>query len=442
MAIGVEYGGKFTLTGPDGTVAVFNESSDPNYVGILSPESSGLDSPDVREDAQDRTEDDGGIHGNFYYGRRPVVLQGTIIASSATQRNERIDKLRRASRALRSDATLTWTPQGSSEEIKLSLRRQQPLRITKGYVKEFQLALVSASALIQSATLKTASANGTEGANGPTGANVPHTAGQLADATGTGGEWENLLTNIATSNNFYAKVVGGGGGHSKTGWLGNFEFNVPASATINGVEVSIERHGSTVKDNVMILYENNGTGQLGSNQASSETWPGTDATKVYGGSKNTWGATLTPAIVNSSKFSVGMRVTAATGSEYTAEIDQLTMKIYYEKPAIVVSVENKGDAEAPPVINITGPGETFTIKNATTGESIKVNYALAAGHVMEIDFQNRTIKDNGINIYSKLEFPGSSWWKLAPGVNKIETTVAASETTATKIEAQWRNAWS
>lgn len=146
---GPEYGVKFTLEGPDGTKAVFNDSTDPNYVGILSPESSGLDSADVRESAADAVEADGGIHGNFFYGRRPVVLQGTIIASSATQRNERASRLKQASNAMRADATLKWTPTGS-EEMELKLRRQQPLRITKGFVKEFQLSMVSASALIKS----------------------------------------------------------------------------------------------------------------------------------------------------------------------------------------------------------------------------------------------------------------------------------------------------
>src|SRR5512146_1049320 len=118
---GPEYGVKYTLEGPDGTKAVFNDSTDPNFVGSLSPESSGLDSADVREAAADAVEADGGVHGNFYYGRRPVVLQGTIIASSATQRNERASRLKQASNAMRADATLKWTPTGG-EEMELKVR--------------------------------------------------------------------------------------------------------------------------------------------------------------------------------------------------------------------------------------------------------------------------------------------------------------------------------
>ena len=142
-ALGVEYGCPYVLTGPDGTRVVFNDDTDEDFIGILSPESSGLDAPDVREDATDATEEDGGHHGDFFEGRRPVVLQGTIIATSAKQRNERVAKLKRASRALRRDATLEWEPSGGAK-VELKLRRQQPLRVTKGYVKDFQVGMVAA----------------------------------------------------------------------------------------------------------------------------------------------------------------------------------------------------------------------------------------------------------------------------------------------------------
>lgn len=148
--LGVEYGCAYTLKGPDGTEAVFNDAEDENFVGILSPETSGLDSADVRESAQDSPEADGGVHGDFWYGRRPVILTGTIIASSATDRNEKVAKLKRASNAMRGDATLTWEPK-EGPEVELKLRRQQPLRITKGYVKDFQVSMVSAKAAIESA---------------------------------------------------------------------------------------------------------------------------------------------------------------------------------------------------------------------------------------------------------------------------------------------------
>jgi virginiamycin B lyase len=187
---GPEYGVKFTLEGPDGTKAVFNDSTDPNFVGVLSPESSGLDSADVRESAADAVESDGGVHGDFYYGRRPVVLQGTISASSAAQRNERASKLKQASNAMREDATLKWTPAGG-EEMELKVRRQQPVRITKGFVKEFQVPLVSASALIKSVKTNTTK--------------LSITGGTLTKEFIDGGESE--ITDIVATSEFLYFIV-------------------------------------------------------------------------------------------------------------------------------------------------------------------------------------------------------------------------------------------
>lgn len=153
--VGVEYGCKYTLTGPDGTVAVFNDSTSPYYVGMLSPESSGLDGSEVREDSADRVEADGAIHGAFFAGRRPVILTGTIDnGGSATVRNERVGRLQAASKALREDAILTWKPLGAPEELQVSLRLQQPLRITKGFVKDFQVSMVAADPGIYGTAVK------------------------------------------------------------------------------------------------------------------------------------------------------------------------------------------------------------------------------------------------------------------------------------------------
>lgn len=150
---GLSWGRTYTLTGPDGTIAVFNDDTSPYYVGILDPNGcSGLDAADVRENADDLPDADGGVHGPFYEGRRPVVLAGQIIASSVADRDDKVDRLRRASYALRSDAVLKWTPTGG-EEIFSSLRRQQPLRVTGGYLKTFQLSMVAADPRIYSTTL-------------------------------------------------------------------------------------------------------------------------------------------------------------------------------------------------------------------------------------------------------------------------------------------------
>lgn len=150
----LQYGIKYTLTGPDGTIATFNDKTDPNYVGMLS-EVTGLDSPDIREAADDLVQFDGGIHGDFFYGRRPIVMTGIILNPlSTTDRNQRTELLGRASNALRGDALLKWQPDGYPAQ-QIAVRRQQPLRITGGWQKEFQLGLVAADPRVYSQTLHT-----------------------------------------------------------------------------------------------------------------------------------------------------------------------------------------------------------------------------------------------------------------------------------------------
>lgn len=79
VASGPQFGVKYVLTGMQGDASriTFNDPQDADHVGYLS-NITGLDSPDVRESADDLIGDDGGVHGNFFYGRRPVVLEGMI----------------------------------------------------------------------------------------------------------------------------------------------------------------------------------------------------------------------------------------------------------------------------------------------------------------------------------------------------------------------------
>jgi len=149
-----EFGIKYTLTGPDGTVAVLNDTADSNYVGMIS-ELTGLDSPEMRESAQDIVEGDGGVHGSFYFSRRPITMTVRVFGhTSVANRSARIDKLRRASLAMRADATLAWTPSSAgAEAVFVPVRRQQPFRETGTWVKDLQLSLVSEFAVIMSNTL-------------------------------------------------------------------------------------------------------------------------------------------------------------------------------------------------------------------------------------------------------------------------------------------------
>lgn len=145
----VQYSIHFRVVGPDGTEAVFNDPTHINYVGVLT-NITGLDSPEVIESAENLVGFDGGIHDDFYYGRRPVVLEGLLLnPASGEERNNRMDRLSRATNAMRGDGYLIWEPDGKPTQM-ISFRRQQPLRFEGGWQKSFQAGLVSADARIYS----------------------------------------------------------------------------------------------------------------------------------------------------------------------------------------------------------------------------------------------------------------------------------------------------
>lgn len=150
-----QIGAKYTLTGPDGTVAVFNDPTDPNYVGMLT-ELTGMDSPDVRENAEDLVQMDGGIHGDFFHGRRPITMTGLILnPTSILDRDQKQLKVSRATEAMRGDAILDWFD-AAGHRLMLKLRRQQPTRITGAWQKQFMLAMVAADPRIYSYSVQSA----------------------------------------------------------------------------------------------------------------------------------------------------------------------------------------------------------------------------------------------------------------------------------------------
>lgn len=151
----------YTLTGPDGSVAVLNDPTNANYVGMVV-DITGLDGADVRESSEDLTEADGGAHGNFFYGRRPITITGRVFGhTTLAQARTRLDKILRASDAMRGDAVLKWVPvdqTGTFIEMFTYVRRQQPVRITGSWVKDFQVSLVSEYAPLFSTALRSATA--------------------------------------------------------------------------------------------------------------------------------------------------------------------------------------------------------------------------------------------------------------------------------------------
>lgn len=141
--------------------------------------------------------------------------------------------------------------------------------------------------------------------------------------------WSNP-SNAATSNNAYATFINVTGS-SSTLTATNFGSSVPSGATINGIEVTIERKsssGSAHKDFTVQLVK--GGTASGTNKADTATFYGTsDATITYGGASDLWGNTLTVSDVNATNFGVVFQCNNTAAALNTCSVDAFSLKIYY-----------------------------------------------------------------------------------------------------------------
>jgi hypothetical protein len=108
----------------------------------------------------------------------------------------------------------------------------------------------------------------------------------------------------------------------------------------------------------------------------------------------------------------------------------------------IVNVENVGNIGTPPTLRVYGIIDNPEIRNETTGQSIFIdNVSLAAGEYIDIDVATRTaVSSVSGNIYSRVRFPGTTWWLLEPGVNDIQLR-GVSTGAGVQVTVYWRDAW-
>jgi len=156
-------------------------------------------------------------------------------------------------------------------------------------------------------------------------------------AYGDGVDWDHR-NDMRVSDGRYAEVDLGDTDSSDYLLATKFGFAIPIGATIDGIEVMIERKGEsgTIKDAVVRLIK--GGTISGNNYASSSSWPTSDETATYGGSADLWGLALTDADVNADDFGITVAVkrSSSSSSDKTASVDHIQLKVYY---TIVLPVE-------------------------------------------------------------------------------------------------------
>jgi hypothetical protein len=146
--------------------------------------------------------------------------------------------------------------------------------------------------------------------------------------------------NALTSNNGRATLTVSSTTASNYLFVTGYGFNIPAHATITGVEAQIERvrTGGTsgeVRDSTVRLVK--GGSVVGSNLGATGTnWPTSELIATYGGVANMWGTTWTSADINASNFGIAISVAgAAVGANRIANIDHVVVNVYYTLPSPV-----------------------------------------------------------------------------------------------------------
>ena len=161
----------------------------------------------------------------------------------------------------------------------------------------------------------------------------PFTAGSGSNVGSSGVSWSNP-SDVTQSTNFATAALTAG--ELSYGLVAtDFGFSIPSTATITGVTATWKRKASNANlisyagGSIALYYQG---AQIGYNTGLSGTfWGTTVATETVSSidSSATWGASLTPAIVNDSTFGVGMAAELESGANTTADANDYTLTVTY-----------------------------------------------------------------------------------------------------------------
>lgn len=169
---------------------------------------------------------------------------------------------------------------------------------------------------------------------------------------GTGGNYDDgFSTNVwgspgnITANDFTSATANYLSGVTEDNQIlrgSNLGLSLPATVTIDGIEVEIERNttiGGVGVDRTMRLFGADGTPK-GNDGASATQWTNSVAVETYGGASELWGASWSKAEVEDVDFGAGVSADQVSGSNFTFAVDYIAVKVYYSEG---VSESTPGD---------------------------------------------------------------------------------------------------
>lgn len=137
-----------------------------------------------------------------------------------------------------------------------------------------------------------------------------------------------------------------------------FGFSIPGGASIDGIEMRINRgasdQGASKYVTDLVVQLNAGT--LSSNKADTVTkWPITLASVSYGGAADLWGMTPTPAQINSSSF------TAWLGCNPFTDSTTVSAYVNYIRITITYTITAGGGSNAGAFLGMINPRKLISI---------------------------------------------------------------------------------
>lgn len=140
----------------------------------------------------------------------------------------------------------------------------------------------------------------------------------------------------------------------------NFGFNIPSTATIDGITVKVEQVSGTNNRNrwhtVQLLKAG---AETGNNLSDSSAINSSKTIKTFGSSSNLWGATLSASDVNNTGFGVSFKIERYGGATTTSLFRATITVEYTESTAPTVTTQDCTDVTATSAIgngNITATG--------------------------------------------------------------------------------------
>lgn len=149
--------------------------------------------------------------------------------------------------------------------------------------------------------------------------------------------WVNQTNATGAANSVYSTSTGGGNPPFVSNYLvlQNLGFNIPTNKTIAGITAYVTgyKNVSTSVPSAKLWNGSSTTVDQSIGTAKSITFTvGTSTTFTLGGSTDVWGASLTPAIINSSNFGIALmadKTVTGSGGTHVCYIDSVQILVYY-----------------------------------------------------------------------------------------------------------------